>query len=133
MWLTNKAGRFVLGIVLCLQYLQVLGLPNTYFRYGYFPNTIQYNIFLKKKVGEDRNNCRKEEEEKEKEKEEEKKKKKKKQKKKNENGRKREFATDPRSKRAQEKNTPFGHAPHSDEKSMRNVWEIYAKYTRIIQ
>ena len=33
----------------------------------------------------------------------------------NENGRKREFATDPRSKRAREKNTPFGHAPHSDE------------------
>ena len=32
----------------------------------------------------------------------------------NENGRKREFATDPRSKRAREKNTPFGHAPHSD-------------------
>ena len=32
----------------------------------------------------------------------------------NENGRKREFATDPRSKRAQEKNTPFGHTPHSD-------------------
>ena len=30
----------------------------------YFPNTIQYNIFLKKKVGEDRNNCRKEEEDK---------------------------------------------------------------------
>ena len=60
----NKAGRFVLGIVLCLQYLQVLGLPNTYFKYGYFPNTIQYNIFLKKKVGEDRNNCRKEEKDK---------------------------------------------------------------------
>ena len=60
---SHKAGRFVLGIVLCLQYLQVLGLPNTYFKYGYFPNTIQYNIFLKKKVGEDRNNCRKEEEE----------------------------------------------------------------------
>ena len=34
--------------------------------------------------------------------------------KKKENGRKREFATDPRSKRAQEKNTPFGHTPHSD-------------------
>ena len=32
----------------------------------------------------------------------------------NENGRKREFATDPRSKRAREKNTPFGHTPHSD-------------------
>ncbi len=35
--------------------------------------------------------------------------------KKNENGRKRELATDPRSKRAQEKNTPFGHTPHSDQ------------------
>ena len=36
----TKAGRFVLGIVLCLQYLQVLGLPNTYYEYWYFPNII---------------------------------------------------------------------------------------------
>ena len=39
-----KAGRFVLGIVLYLQYLSVLGLPNIYYGYCYFPNTIQYNI-----------------------------------------------------------------------------------------
>ena len=45
-----KAGRFVLGIVLCLQYLSVLGLPNTYYGYWFFP--IQYNtiqqFFLEK-------------------------------------------------------------------------------------
>ena len=46
-----KAGRFVLGIVLYLQYLYVLGLPNTYYGYCYFPNTIQYNNFFEENSG----------------------------------------------------------------------------------
>ena len=48
----TKAGRFVLGIVLYLQYLYVLGLPNTFYGYCYFPNTIQYNNFFEENSGE---------------------------------------------------------------------------------
>ena len=45
----SKAGRFVLGIVLYLQYLLELGLPNTCYKYWVFPNTIQFFSFFRKK------------------------------------------------------------------------------------